>query len=94
MGAVDDNGLGALHYAAMRDRSDVAALLLAAGADPLLRDDTEMGYTPLHVCVHYDARGTLGALLADEGTKAGIDTVCVVDGGRWWEGCSHVGIIV
>lgn len=82
MGAVDDNGLGALHYAAMRDRSDVAALLLAAGADPLLRDDTEMGYTPLHVCVHYDARGTLAALLADEGAKAGIDTVCVVDG---WE---------
>lgn len=80
VGAVDDNGLGALHYAAMRDRSDVVALLLASGADPLVRDDTEMGYTPLHVCVHYDARGTLAALLADEEAKKGIDTV-YVDGG-------------
>ena len=77
VGAVDDNGLGPLHYAAMRDRSEVAALLLASGADPLLRDDTEFGYTPLHVCVHYDARATLATLLAHERAKAGIDTVYV-----------------
>lgn len=77
VGAVDDNGLGALHYAAMRDRSEVAALLLAAGADPLLRDDTEFGYTPLHVAVHYDARATLALLLDHERAKAGINMECV-----------------
>lgn len=63
MGARDYKGLGPLHYAAMRDRSEVAALLLAAGADPVARDDTEFGYTPLHVCVHYDAKKTMAVLL-------------------------------
>lgn len=69
--ARDDKGLGALHYAAMRDRAEVAAVLLGAGSDPLARDDTELGYTPLHVCVHYDARSTLSVLLGQPAVQEG-----------------------
>jgi ankyrin repeat protein len=77
VGARDDKGLSALHYAAMKDRSEVAQALLAAGADPMTRDDTEFGYTPVHVCVHYDARATLAVLLAQESVKAGVNVECV-----------------
>jgi ankyrin repeat protein len=73
VGSRDDKGLGALHYAAMKDRSEVAQALLAAGADPLARDDTEFGYTAFHVAVHYDARATLAVLLAHEAAAQGVN---------------------
>lgn len=50
LNGVDDFGRTALHHA-MRNKNAAAKILLAADANPNIQD--RMGFTPLHLAVHY-----------------------------------------
>ena len=60
--AAQGDGMTALHWAAMHDRSELATMLLYAGAN--VRAMTRLGgYTPLHLAAQAGAAQTLQALL-------------------------------
>jgi uncharacterized protein len=60
--AAQGDGMTALHWAAMHDRSELATMLLYAGAN--VRATTRLGaYTPLHLAAQAGAARTLQALL-------------------------------
>ena len=70
--AQDRNGASALHRATRTRCADAVAYLLAAGADPLLRN--ESGSTPLHLAVQTTGRGGSGDEVAKTGQRRIIDT--------------------
>ncbi|MEK7792957.1 MAG: ankyrin repeat domain-containing protein [Candidatus Hydrogenedentota bacterium] len=66
VGPVDVLGRNVLHIAALRDRSEIAALLIAHGADVRIADAN--GDTPLHAAANVNAASVAEAL-----TAAGVD---------------------
>ena len=65
----------ALHSAVSRMRTDVVRLLLAAGANPNVRQSH--GWTPLHGAAHNGDRASVDALL-----RAGADPTATNEEGR------------
>ena len=64
---LDPQGCSVYHHAAATDQAEVIASMLASVAGTALSpgavDKTEMGFTPLHVAVHYNNLRALAALL-------------------------------
>jgi ankyrin repeat protein len=72
--ARDKNGATALHRA-VRTRSAAAVkYLLARGADPILKNESESGSTPLHLAVQNTGRGGSGAESAKAAQRQIIQT--------------------
>ncbi|MGC9944132.1 MAG: ankyrin repeat domain-containing protein [Verrucomicrobiota bacterium] len=72
--ARDKNGATALHRA-VRTRSAAAVkYLLARGADPILKNESESGSTPLHLAVQNTGRGGSGAKSAKAAQRQIIQT--------------------
>jgi hypothetical protein len=72
--ARDKNGTTALHRA-VRTRSAAAVkYLLARGADPILKNESESGSTPLHLAVQNTGRGGSGAESAKAAQRQIIQT--------------------
>jgi ankyrin repeat protein len=70
--AAQGDGMTALHWAAMHDRSELATMLLYAGAN--VRATTRLGaYTPLHLAAQAGAARTVQALVR-EGAVVNVTT--------------------
>ena len=71
------DGMTALHWAARRGDTDIASILLEAGAD--VRAVTRLGsYTPLHLAAQEGSEGVVRALLARDADAGAVTTTGAV----------------
>jgi hypothetical protein len=72
--ARDKNGATALHRAVRTRCAAAVKYLLARGADPILKNESESGSTPLHLAVQNTGRGGSGAESAKAAQRQIIQT--------------------
>ncbi len=69
----DENGLSAMHHAAIAGKSEVISALVDAGADVDTRTGNGLGKTPLHLANESDAPGTAMAVHVLVENKADVN---------------------